>query len=194
RIHELAKDWNVSTKDVLVKIERLGIRNKKSQSSLSDEQIARVREALGLRDKASVAIGTERIVSERVVTERDASEEQMVTSREQVVENRVKANVIRRRTQRVEVLKREEIPLPSPEETSATEPAAIVDVEPEMDAIDVPFFAEESAPEPQAPETEPSMDATARVGAAVVEPAAAPAVSAPRLDDAPQTVRVLGKI
>src|SRR5262250_507909 len=94
RIHELAKDWNVSTKDVLAKIERLGIRNKKSQSSLTDEQIAKVREALGLRDKASVTIGAERVIAERVVTEKDASEEQMVTSREQVVENRVRANVI----------------------------------------------------------------------------------------------------
>jgi translation initiation factor IF-2 len=63
RIHELAKEWDVSVKDVLAKIEKLGIRNKKSQSSLSDEQIPRVREALGLRDKASVAIGTERVVS-----------------------------------------------------------------------------------------------------------------------------------
>src|SRR6266705_1676454 len=65
RIHELAKEWNVPTKDVLAKIERLGIRNKKSQSSLSDDQIARIREALGLRDKALVTIGAERIVSER---------------------------------------------------------------------------------------------------------------------------------
>src|SRR6185369_10728770 len=175
RIHELAKDWNVPAKDVLAKIERLGIRNKKSQSSLSDDQIARVREALGLRDKAAVTIGTERIVSERVVTERDASEEQMVTSREQVVENRVKANVIRRRTQRVEVLKREEIPLPSPEETSATEPAAIVDVEPEMDAIDVPFFAEESAPEPAPAATL----AVEEIAARAPEAAEAPAVEEP---------------
>ncbi len=227
RIHELAKDWNVPTKDVLAKIERLGIRNKKSQSSLSDDQIAKVREALGLRDKASVAIGTERIVSERVVTERDASEEQMVTSREQVVENRVKANVIRRRTQRVEVLKREEIPIPAPEESVAAEPAPYVDVESEAgDAIDVPFFSEEPAPqappaaappaveeiaarapEPieapaveeasSAPEPEPaapSMDATAPADDAVVEAPAHTTAAPPRLDDAPQTVRVLGRI
>ncbi len=119
RIHELAKDWDVPTKDVLAKLERLGIRNKKSQSSLSDEQIAQVRAALGLRDKATVTIGAERVVAERVVTEKDAAEEQMVTSREQVVENRVRANVIRRRTTRVEVLKREEIPLPPPEAQEA---------------------------------------------------------------------------
>jgi len=36
RIHELAKEWDVPVKDVLAKIEKLGIRNKKSQSSLTD--------------------------------------------------------------------------------------------------------------------------------------------------------------
>ena len=217
RIHELAKDWNVSTKDVLAKIERLGIRNKKSQSSLTDDQIARVREALGLRDKAAVTIGTERIVSERVVTEKDAAEEQMVTSREQVVENRVRANVIRRRTQRVEVLKREEIPTPA-EETELAEPEAspVVSVEPEFgESVEVPFFADELEPAPvieelseglaavesettTEPEPTPATEPTP-----IAERAAAPSATAepvvtapapPRLDDAPQSVRVLGRI
>jgi translation initiation factor IF-2 len=219
RIHELAKEWNVPTKDVLAKIERLGIRNKKSQSSLTDDQIARVREALGLRDKAAVTIGTERIVSERVVTEKDAAEEQLVTSREQVVENRVRANVIRRRTQRIEVLKREEIPTAPLEEEPAldAEPAPVVSVEAEFgDAIDVPFLDEEpaSAPppieeiaasarsaetpamiEPEAPlavdAAAISMESTS-APAATDEPVAAAAAS--RFDDAPQSVRVLGRI
>jgi len=218
RIHELAKEWNVSTKDVLAKIERLGIRNKKSQSSLSDDQIARIREALGLRDKALVTIGAERIVSERVVTEKDADEEQMVTSREQVVENRVRANVIRRRTQRVEVLKREEIPPATPDEMrpAAAESAAVADVEPEVDdAVAVPFFIDEATPpvadeiaasgeaveetaigEPEAAPIEASAVETAAEAeaapSATSEIAAAPAPS--RLDDAPQSVRVLGRI
>jgi len=220
RIHELAKDWNVPTKDVLAKIERLGIRNKKSQSSLTDDQIARIREALGLRDKAAVAIGTERIVSERVVIEKDAVEEQMVTSREQVVENRVRANVIRRRTQRVEVLKREEIPTPLPEEAAEVEleSVPVVSVEPEFgDTVDVPFFAEEStasAPpiegtaasaEPvDAPMMAESEAATvAETPSVSVESASAPADAVeavvgvratPRFDAAPQSVRVLGRI
>jgi translation initiation factor IF-2 len=217
RIHELAKEWNVPAKDVLAKIERLGIRNKKTQSSLNDDQIARVREALGLRDKAAVAIGTERIVSERVVTETDAAEEQIVTSREQVVENRVRANVIRRRTTRVEVLKREEIPIPPVEAPVEVASAPMMAVEPEVDgAIDVPFFTEEIA-EPsveevvaRAPQTEEAVDESealadveaaepavsmeSAVQAEAVVQAAGPRAAAPRLDDAPQSVRVLGRI
>src|SRR6185295_499339 len=155
RIHELAKDWNVPTKDVLAKIERLGIRNKKSQSSLSDDQIAKVREALGLRDKTTVTIGAERVVSERVVTEKDATEDQMITSREQVVENRVRANVIRRRTTRVEVLKREDIPVPPPEAAPmATFEPADADLEVD-DGTAMPIFPADSGAPPAVEIDEP---------------------------------------
>jgi len=228
RIHELAKEWNVPPKDVLAKIERLGIRNKKSQSSLSDDQIARVREALGLRDKAAVAIGTERVVSERVVTEKDATEEQMVTSREQVTENRVRANVIRRRTTRVEVLKREEIATPAEEPLAETEPLAPIETESYDEAV-LPVFAEEAevTPPPSAPpvaedtaEVAPPVDVAAELSEEATGASAQPeppAVETPtprmeaapaaevtanvqaarpvsRLDDAPQSVRVLGRI
>jgi translation initiation factor IF-2 len=210
RIHELAKEWNVPTKDVLAKLERLGVREKRSQSSLTDDQVARLREALGLREKGSVAIGAERVVAERVVTEKDVSEEQMVTSREQVVENRVRANVIRRRTTRVEVLKREEIPTAVPPPMPPLEPVEMPPVmrsEPEWQA------PVEAAIEPPAPELErsvetptdeapsvrpePVVEARGENGPAEAAPvAAAPeARRAPTMgDNAPQTVRVLGKI
>jgi len=213
RIHELAKDWNVPTKDLLAKVERLGIRNKKSQSSLTDEQVAKVREAMGLRDKASVTIGAERIVAERVVTEKDAAEDQIVTSREQVVENRVRANVIRRRTTRVEVLKREEIPpaetpetpplapleLPAFETTESPFPGVAVSAEPEptrAEEVETPqateVVAAATAPELEA---EPVPVAEATAPEAVGEAPSAEAVpTVPRIDEAPQTVRVLGKI
>ena len=48
RIHELAKEWNVPPKDLIGGLEKLGIRGKRSQSSLSDEEVQRVHEALGL--------------------------------------------------------------------------------------------------------------------------------------------------
>ena len=216
RIHELAKEWDVPAKDVLAKIERLGIRNKKSQSSLTDDQIARVREALGLRDKASVTIGTERVVAERVVTSKDSSEDQLVTAREQVVENRVGTNVIRRRTQRVEVIRREEIP-----------PAPLPDVAPSFAPVEMPVIESSSVewdesveagiaePKPMLPDVaeieeeflnaSAAADAeqpTASVEPPVVEPppvdlsaseAAAPATAA-RREDEPQQVRVLGRI
>jgi hypothetical protein len=89
RIHDLAKEWDIPPKDLLARLDRLGIRNQKAQSTLNDDQVARVRDALGLREKGSVAIGAERVVAERVVTQKDSSEDQLVTSREQVVENRV---------------------------------------------------------------------------------------------------------
>src|SRR5690242_16411224 len=112
RIHELAKEWAVQPKDLVAGLEKVGIRGKRSQSSLTDEEVQRAREALGLAARPTVAVGTERVVSERVVTERDAGDH-IVTAREQTTETRLRSNVIRRRTAR-EVLKREEAPPPSP--------------------------------------------------------------------------------
>src|SRR5437868_14671273 len=122
RIHELAKEWSVAPKDLMAGLERAGIRGKRSQSSLSDDEVQRVREALGLVVRPAVSLGAERVVSDRVVTEREAGGEQIVTAREQTTETRLRANVIRRRTAR-EVLKREEAP-----PTTATE-----DVPPALD-------------------------------------------------------------
>jgi translation initiation factor IF-2 len=213
RIHELAKEWDLPAKDVLAKIERLGIRNKKSQSSLTDDQIARVREALGLRDKASVTIGAERVVAERMVTERDASEEHLVTAREQVVENRVGTNLIRRRTKRVEV-KREEIPsapisevMPSlaPVEMPVIESSPVEWIEaavgvPETTLPDIAEIKEEflnanaaAAEEETAAPVEPSTLESGPAGASTIEAATARTAPA-RREDEPQQVRVLGRI
>src|SRR2546428_10967366 len=111
RIHELAKEWGVAPKAMMAALERIGVRGKRSQSSLSDDEVQRAREALGLVTRPAVPVGTERVVSERVVTEREAGGEQIVTAREQTTETRLRANFIRRRTAR-EVLKREEVALP----------------------------------------------------------------------------------
>src|SRR5213593_4296426 len=129
RIHELARDWNVQPKDLLAAAERIGVRGKRSQSSLTDEEVQRVHEALGLATRPSVVLGSERVVSERVVTEANA--DQVVTAREQTTETRLRANVIRRRTAR-EVLKREDIQTPVP----ATIPPD--DVPPSLEEADVP--------------------------------------------------------
>ena len=39
RIHELAKEWGQNPKDLLVVAERVGIRGKRSQSALTDEEV-----------------------------------------------------------------------------------------------------------------------------------------------------------
>ncbi|HYR96989.1 MAG TPA: translation initiation factor IF-2 N-terminal domain-containing protein, partial [Candidatus Binatus sp.] len=156
RIHELAKEWGVQPKDLLAGVEKLGIRGKRSQSSLSDEEVQRVREALGLVPRPTVPVGTERVIAERVVRERDAGGDHIVTAREQTTETRLRANFIRRRTAR-EVLKREDVPASSVDgDTDEVPPALDVDagVPPSLDEVPPtsaePPPMEEAAPKPSA--------------------------------------------
>jgi translation initiation factor IF-2 len=193
RIHELAKEWGVQPKDLLSGVEKLGIRGKRSQSSLTDEEVQRVRELLGLVPRPAVPVGTERVVAERVVTERDAGGDHIVTAREQTTETRLRANVIRRRTAR-EVLSREDAP-PSVAEGGAAEVPPSLDVDaavpPALD--EVPPSAPDELPPPieepvarpaPAPPVAPQAAAPAPVvergHAPVVEPPPAPAPPPPR--------------
>src|SRR6058998_1175090 len=161
RIHELAKEWDVQPKDLVAGLEKLGIRGKRSQSSLTDEEVQRVREALGLVSRPTVAVGTERVVAERVVTERDAGGDHLVTAREQTTETRLRANVIRRRTAR-EVLKREDLPPPVPGAEDESD-----EVPPSLDwEADIPPPLSEAAPSSHAPAPVREVPAT--------EPQAAP--------------------
>ena len=110
RISEVAKEWGVPAKDILAKLEQFGIQGRRVQSGIADDEAARVRVELGLVHEPTVSVGGERVVGERMVTEREAGAS--VTSREQIVEARVRPNVIRRRTQRVDVVKEDAPPAP----------------------------------------------------------------------------------
>src|SRR5437773_9279210 len=90
RIHELAREWGVQPKDLLATLEKVGIRGKRSQSSLADDEVQRVHDVLGLGARPRVVVGTERVVAERVVTERDAGGDHLVTAREQTTETRLR--------------------------------------------------------------------------------------------------------
>ena len=103
RIHELAKEWGVETRQVLTQLEAQGIRGKKSQSTLSDQEADAVQQALQSPPAPPLVLGEEKVVAERVVTELDQQKEHVVTAREEIRENRIRPNVIRRR-KRVEVL------------------------------------------------------------------------------------------
>jgi hypothetical protein len=48
RIHELARDWGIQPKDLVAKLEELGVRGKRSQSSLTDDEVTRLETRLGL--------------------------------------------------------------------------------------------------------------------------------------------------
>jgi len=98
RIHELAKEWNVDVKDLVARLEKLGMRNKRAQSSLTDEEIDRARADLAVDERPSVAVGDERVVSD--------------TEGHTIVERRVRTNVIRRRTTRAEAVAGLETALP----------------------------------------------------------------------------------
>ena len=108
RIHELAKEWNLQSKELLAGLETLGITGKRSQSSLQEPDVERLATQLGRGPAAQPTVGTERVVGERMVTEKDAQGE--VTSRESTVEARVRPNVIRRRRRRVEVGRKDSAP------------------------------------------------------------------------------------
>ncbi len=97
RIHELAKEWEVQTKSLLVKLEQLGINGKKALSALTDEEAKSVKQALGLMQEPVVPSGQERVMSERLATGRDEASEQVVITKEKVVENRVRTDVVHRR-------------------------------------------------------------------------------------------------
>ena len=106
RIHELAKQWGMPTKDLLASLEKVGISGRKAQSGISDGEIADVEKLLGRASSGEVRVGDERVVGERLVTEREGDGE--VTTRERIVEARVRPNVIRRRAKKVEVVERKE--------------------------------------------------------------------------------------
>jgi translation initiation factor IF-2 len=173
RIHELAKEWGQNPKDLLAMAERVGLRGKRSQSSLTEDEVARLREGLSLAQRPAVTVGSERVVAERVVTRRDSDADQLVTAIEQTTETRLRANVIRRRTAR-EVLKREELPPAVPEaEPAPAEIPPSLDFEPEIP--------------PSVSELTPSADVVSD-GAPVAAEAAEPVATEPEAlaEEAPQ--------
>ena len=102
RVHLLAKEFGIETKDLIAQLDKLGIRGRKAQSALEDDEVTRLRAALAGQEKPQVHVGEEKVVADRVVTAEDESLGE-IQARETVVERRVRANVIRRRTSRVEV-------------------------------------------------------------------------------------------
>jgi translation initiation factor IF-2 len=88
RLSGLAKEWSLGgqkfeVKELIAQLEKIGIHGKRPQSSLSEEEIERLRVACGLTETPAVAVGEERTVT---------SDEGQTS-----VERRVSTRVIRRR-------------------------------------------------------------------------------------------------
>jgi hypothetical protein len=69
RVHELAKEWGVTSQHVLAQLEKIGIPKKTAQNSLTAEEAEKVKVRLGLTPPPSSQVGRERLVSERVIVQ-----------------------------------------------------------------------------------------------------------------------------
>jgi translation initiation factor IF-2 len=101
RIHELAKEWGVPIHAILAQLEKIGVTGKKPQSVLTEEEIGRVKVRLGLTPAPIPVGGQERLVSTRVIAQPAEDRAEGSATTEQVIERRVGAHVIRRRTTRI---------------------------------------------------------------------------------------------
>src|SRR6185295_12209170 len=102
RVHLLAKELGIETKDLIAQLDKLGMRGRKAQSALEDDEVTRVRAALTALERPQVHVGEEKVVADRVVKTEEEGD-RGAEARETVVERRVRANVIRRRVNRTEV-------------------------------------------------------------------------------------------
>ena len=149
RVHLLAKELGIETKELIVQLDRLGMRGRKAQSALEDDEVARVRGALAAQERPQVHVGEEKVVADRVVKSEEVGDGG-AGSRETIVERRVRANVIRRRTSRTEVAPMEPPAATEVAKTPENESSrpAFETVAPVAPAEDLPF---EFAPEIEAP-------------------------------------------
>jgi translation initiation factor IF-2 len=208
RVHLLAKELGIETKDLIAQLDRLGIRGRKAQSALEDDEVARVRAALAAQEKPQVHVGEEKVIARVVKTEEEG--QAGVEARETVVERRVRTNVIRRRTSRVEVAPTEKPvagaeavvePVAAPELVVIAEPATApspVEVAPveaapfETTEVEGPIAVETVAePEPTA-----AAEATHVPTPPAPEPVAAPLPETMEAlqQIAPRGARILGRI
>ena len=208
RVHLLAKELGIETKDLIAQLDRLGLRGRKAQSALEDDEVARVRSALAAQERPQVHVGEEKIVADRMVKTEDEAH-RSAEARETVVERRVRANVIRRRVNRTEVPSAEIPPAAEPvtpphvEASSEPEPAV-----PTIEEVPVEEFPQLEADEgiSAAPETPAEAEASAAAekaplisGERIVQPEPEkPQVEAqtqqPATQETPRGARILGRI
>src|SRR5439155_995525 len=148
RVHLLAKELGMETKDLVAQLDKLGMRGRKAQSSLEDDEVARVRAALAAQEKPQVHVGKEKVVADRVVKAEDESLGD-IQARETIVERRVRTNVIRRRTSRVEVPQAEK-----QRSEAEVSKAPVAEPQPSVERPEVTRAPVEEVPAQGAPEVE----------------------------------------
>jgi len=214
RVHLLAKELGIETKDLIAQLDRLGMRGRKAQSALEDDEVARVRAALAAQEKPQIHVGEEKIVADRMVKS-EVEGLGAAEAHETVVERRVRANVIRRRVNRTEVAPSELVTAPAEAVKAPAIEQPLLSTEPVAPAAPVEEFPVETsseieaAEESAAPTGTPSLvepapkekreEAAQPIAPAVplqAEPEKATAVHAlaPTPQEAPRGARILGRI
>ena len=214
RVHLLAKELGIETKDLIAQLDRLGVRGRKAQSALEDDEVARVRAALAAQEKPQIHVGEEKIVADRMVKS-EVEGLGAAEAHETVVERRVRANVIRRRVNRTEVAPSESAVAPAeavktpaieqpPLSAAPVAPAAPIEEIPFETAPEIEGVEEYTAPAGTPSVVEPAPKEKREEGAEPVAPAAplqaepeqATAVHAlaPTPQEAPRGARILGRI
>ena len=206
RVHLLAKEIGIETKDLIAQLDKLGMRGRKAQSALEEDEVARVRAALAAQERPQVHVGEERIVADRLVKSEEEGDH-AAEARETVVERRVRANVIRRRVNRTEVAPAEttaaahpvaEQPPETPAAAAKPAPIALPDELPAETAPDIETPSEWSEPASIFGDGEPGGDG----GAAEAPPPVAPEAESrepakttqPTPAEGPRGARILGRI
>ncbi len=215
RVHLLAKELGIETKELIAQLDKLGLRGRKAQSALEDDEVERVRTALAAQEKPQVHVGEEKIVADRVVKSEEEGDGR-AEARETVIERRVRANVIRRRVNRTEVAPAETAPTTAEVAdvpfAELSEPVPSVEAAaPAPHAEDIPaeIVPDIEAPSEWSESTEASQEvepAPAQTGAAQTESASAPVHAEPESpataktplvpppQEAPRGARILGRI
>jgi translation initiation factor IF-2 len=197
-VSEVAKELGIERKEFVAYLEKQGKTKVTAKTTVTEEEIERAKEQLGLGPKLQVRIGEERVVADNVVSESGA------TTRERVTELRTTGTLIRRRKVREEVVVESPSELP-PEGDELSLPAELIGemsedlppLPPEA-PIEVPPPEIVLPPEPPVagatpePVPEPPAVAAERAESA---PAPPPSAAAPTLTETTmRPARVLGRI
>ena len=97
RIHKLAAEWGTTSKEIIDRLERMGIKGKKAQSGLTESEARRVRDEMGLNGQTEPEVP---VVTQRMVEVRAQGVGDTVTAVDTITETRVKRGVVLRRTKR----------------------------------------------------------------------------------------------
>ena len=173
RIHKLAAEWGVESREIVERLEKMGIKGKKAQSVLTESEAKRVHDEMGLGDTAP-----KQTVRRTVQQHGNGGSAETV-----ITETRIKPGVVLRRTKRTDVGGGATGLVSVVDPALGLQVATWVDADPSaLTAFDIGEFAHAAAaarqvavvepeiePEPEEPEEEETEAASLEVLEAVEE-------------------------